>query len=208
MWLTPNAPDAGIVGRVLLIPSVYASAVNGALEALSEEYNWEAFGTETPAAAASLMRDMIDAYYASEVTIDISGGLTSVPVWRPISAPNGWAFGADAAAFGAGVFSFSNTNQNNEVSWGVPLGAGTWELSGLATFRSAAGIVTWAIDGSTIGTTDTYLAAITRNSILSLSGIVVTTGGRKVIRAKMLTKNAAAAAYGLNLQFLALRQTA
>lgn len=206
MWLTPDTPDGAIVGRVLLIPEVFTPYVDGALEDLADAFNWEAFGTETPDAAALAMRAMIDDFYASTVMTDISGGLTSIPIWNPSSAPNGWAFGADALAFDAGSYAFSNTNQNNEVTWAVPIGAGTWSISALVTQRTTSGIITWSIDGTSVGTTDTRAGATVRNAIVTVTGIVVTIGGSKLLRAKMLTSSGAQ--FGLSLQALAIHQTA
>ena len=62
-WLTPPAtPVIHTVCRRLLIPAQYLPAVRGALELLTEAWNWEQFGIETPDEAAQLMRDMMDAW--------------------------------------------------------------------------------------------------------------------------------------------------
>lgn len=59
-WLTPDSPASEeIECRAILIPSnlEFIGAVNGALLELTKAYNWEQFGTMTPAEAAAIMYD-------------------------------------------------------------------------------------------------------------------------------------------------------
>lgn len=62
-WLTPDSlPDAGdTVCRPLFIPNTpeWLAVVTGALLDLTEAYNWEAFGSVTPQAAADRMWAML-----------------------------------------------------------------------------------------------------------------------------------------------------
>jgi microcystin-dependent protein len=84
-WLTPDAITPTFDrGRRLFIPAEFVQAVSGALEQLTEVYNWEAFGDITPAQAAEFMREMVDRYYESEN--DMLG--TIVPYATATPPPN------------------------------------------------------------------------------------------------------------------------
>jgi microcystin-dependent protein len=61
-WLTPEA-EAGTVYRLLAIPDTFLSQVNGAIEKLTQDYNWEQFGTLTPSECADKMNIMMDGYF-------------------------------------------------------------------------------------------------------------------------------------------------
>lgn len=66
-WLTPDeVPDARIC-RVLHIPDELhlIGAVSGAIALLSDEENWEAFGTATPAECATAFMGMVEGYFSS-----------------------------------------------------------------------------------------------------------------------------------------------
>lgn len=69
-WLTGNLslPPTEFVCRRLFIPSDpdILAAVNGALLALTREYNWQKFGTMTPEETAELMSIMWGEYAQSE----------------------------------------------------------------------------------------------------------------------------------------------
>lgn len=64
-WLTPDAAGGSTVCRVLVIPIEYLASVDGALEELTETFNWEAYGSATIGDATDLMRTMVDDYYDS-----------------------------------------------------------------------------------------------------------------------------------------------
>lgn len=65
-WLTPETATGDFVCRRLSIPVELLGAVTGALQELTFEHNWEAFGAVTPADAAALMLDMLMSYTQSE----------------------------------------------------------------------------------------------------------------------------------------------
>jgi len=79
-WLTPNSGATETLCRPIFIPLddalFFLAAVNGALNELTKEYNWEAFGDLTPAEAAAAMLDMYTAY----ATFDgCTGGTCYIP---------------------------------------------------------------------------------------------------------------------------------
>jgi len=79
-WLTPNSGATTTVCRPILIPIddqlFFMAAINGALNELTKEYNWEQFGDMTPAEAAAAMLDMYLAYVDTECT---AGCVCTIP---------------------------------------------------------------------------------------------------------------------------------
>lgn len=64
-YLTPDSIPEGDTCRPLLIPnsSEWLALVSGAISELSKEWNWEQFGSVTPAQAAERMLQMLNNYY-------------------------------------------------------------------------------------------------------------------------------------------------
>jgi len=79
-WLTPNSGATTTVCRPILIPIddqlFFMAAINGALNELTKEYNWEQFGDMTPDDAAAAMLDMYLAYVDTECT---AGCVCTIP---------------------------------------------------------------------------------------------------------------------------------
>ena len=65
-WLTPEAAAGLYACRRLSVPTELLSAVTGALEQLTHEFNWEEHGSMTPAQAAELMLEMFNSYQTTE----------------------------------------------------------------------------------------------------------------------------------------------
>lgn len=67
-WLTPDssAADGVIHCRRLAIPTEYLPIVAGALDMLTNSYNWEAFGDYSPDDAIADMLAMIEDFHMSE----------------------------------------------------------------------------------------------------------------------------------------------
>jgi len=61
-WLTPDAPGASFICRPLFIPQGedWLAIVTGALNELIYDYNFEEYGTESPADTASAFHTMFD----------------------------------------------------------------------------------------------------------------------------------------------------
>jgi len=69
------------------------------------------------------------------------------------------------------------------------------------------GIATIAIDGSSVGTLDTYAASEGQNVLKSLTGIAVAADGNHVLRITNATKNASASDYTLSITYIVLTRT-
>jgi aerobic-type carbon monoxide dehydrogenase small subunit (CoxS/CutS family) len=71
------------------------------------------------------------------------------------------------------------------------------------------GIATVEVDGTSVGTVDTYSAASEVDHVVTtLSGIVVASSAMHTLTMLMATKNASSTGYVLLLQWLTLRRTA
>lgn len=206
-YLTKDTPNGNTVRRVLDIPEEYISEVTGALFELTLPWNWEQSGTQTPDDTARLMTTMMEAFYVSVVTSDINGKLFQIPVWNPSAAPNGWVFTQDTS-YADGYYDRTSPAQNQSVSFSVPLNAGTWQVEALYTGRSAAGIITFAMDGVNFGTLDQYHAALSKNVVGVSPSVIIASGGFHVLRLTWSTKNGNSSGYEGRIQELYMRQTA
>lgn len=67
-WVTPDSLPSTYLCRRLLIPNqlFFIAAVNGAIEQLAHEYNWEQVGTVTAEEAAAAMEQMYNQYQESD----------------------------------------------------------------------------------------------------------------------------------------------
>jgi len=63
-WLTPEPPGDGFICRRLNVPNSpeFIALVTGALLSLQEQYNWEPFGSLTPAETCGLFQEMVDEF--------------------------------------------------------------------------------------------------------------------------------------------------
>lgn len=83
--------------------------------------------------------------------------------------------------------------------------AGTYTLHVLGRTGSARGIAQWSIDGSPIGVTDWYSSSAAYNTVLTITGIVLTEGAH-TIQATVTGTNGSD--YDLRLQKFWLEKTA
>lgn len=67
-WLTPSDIPEDDVCRPLFIPASdeWLALVSGALVALTEEWNWDPYGSVTPAEAAARASEILEAYYSED----------------------------------------------------------------------------------------------------------------------------------------------
>jgi hypothetical protein len=104
---------------------------------------------------------------------------------------------------------FNSGAQNDEVSFNVVLGAGTWDVRLLYSKFGNAGIITTSLDGTTLGTTDCYSSpSNTTGNTDAYTGIVVASSGKKVLNLKMATKNAGSTGYYAIIHYIWLVRTA
>lgn len=108
-------------------------------------------------------------------------------------------YGADSEPGGA---------QNDEASWYLLLGKGTWEFWLAYVAGPAMGIASCRLDGTQFTTVDMYAAATAANQTATASGIAVAVDGRHTLTLKMTSKHASSSGYGARISRLALRRTA
>jgi hypothetical protein len=92
------------------------------------------------------------------------------------------------------------------ASWKVALAPGTYALDLLYVAWPDAGIMSWSLDGSPIGSVDGYDAAGEFNRAASLPGIVVTGADVKTLTVTMATRNDASAEYAAYIEAMQLRR--
>jgi hypothetical protein len=119
----------------------------------------------------------------------------------------GWGgFGFAACAYGGYRYCF---NQNDEIAYDLMLGAGTWEISIAHLASNDEGIGTVSLDGTAIGTFDSYNAGgLTLNLTSIFAGVVVGSSGKKRLSIKSTGKNGASSGYVLAIHGFSLRRTA
>lgn len=100
-----------------------------------------------------------------------------------------------------------SSNAANEVGWYVPLTAGTWALDVIYWQYTNSAIFTVSIDGTTVGTIDTY-GASTANVVGTITGITVASSKMALVKFAASTKNASSTGYAVRISHIALRKTA
>jgi hypothetical protein len=138
------------------------------------------------------------------VTIIPSVDTTSATVgtWAPVTH-------TDATYIFAGAgWQNSSSAQNDSISWdNVHLAPGTWDLTIHHRKSTNTAIITVNIDGSSVGTVDTYAAAVARGAGL-ISAFTITTGHLHTVQLLNATKNGSSSAYNTTLHALHFRRTA
>jgi hypothetical protein len=94
------------------------------------------------------------------------------------------------------------------ASWKVALAPGTYALDLLYVAWPDAGIMSWSLDGSPIGSIDGYDAAGEFNRPASLPGIVVTGTEVRTLTVTMATKNDSSPDYAAYIEAMQLRRVA
>ena len=105
-------------------------------------------------------------------------------------------------------FRFGTGAQNQEVSWPVVLSAGVWTVQLTIRKASSYGIINVQLDGVTVGTIDAYNGSTLDNQTATITGIAVTSGGKKVLRLINATKNGSSSGYNSSLEWVRLIRTA
>jgi hypothetical protein len=129
------------------------------------------------------------------------------PLLPPFSQTNFGQLFANGAAYHNGYRGTSGV-AGATASWKVALAAGTYVLDLIYVAWPDAGIMSWAVDGSAIGTVDGYDAVGAFNRTATLPGFVVTTAAVKTLAVTMATKNAASPEYRAYLVAMQLRRVA
>lgn len=119
-----------------------------------------------------------------------------------------WGFGLNSGKLFAG--SLVNTSQasGDSMSMSIELTAGTWTLSAILHQSAAAGIATFELNGTQIGTWDGYASAAVFNVVHAITGIAVATTGAQTLTMLSNTKNASSTAYAMSVSQFVFQRTA
>lgn len=102
----------------------------------------------------------------------------------------------------------SSGAQNDEITWDLVLGAGTWTFKIITVYNNVNGIFSVQFDGVEKGTIDCYATDITYIQIPSIVGIVVPLTKKIELKLKMSTKNILATQYYGLITLIMLIRTA
>lgn len=134
-------------------------------------------------------------------------GFDILPFTEP-SAVTNWSIFDSPASMLNGGYRRGDGSNNQSIAWDRTLSAGTWKIALLHYTGPNRGIYTVAIDGTTVGTVDSYNAGGSVNTLSVISGIVVASTGKKRIGLTNPTKNASSSLYHGLLQGVSLARTA
>lgn len=182
-WLTGDSL-AGTTSRLLVIPGdmTMVMAVTGALYPLTEQINWEKFGTVEPEDAAYAMRLMLLDYLQSdEPEPGMDTSMIIFPDQLQIASGQPWTWTSDTASSLAGYFQQTPptiTDASYTTRW---FSAGVWEYR-IVYFRNTdAGAAEFEIapvsgGAAILNTTLSWYGAAQRNSVFSGTFIVPASG--------------------------------
>ena len=148
--------------------------------------------------------------FATDVVSGFLPWIVDLNVFMEPSGQNHWVgLSAQAGLFMGGTkYSVGNSDDSDYIQWDVILAAGTWTLQTMSQNQSNKGIITAKLDGTTIGTIDTYAASSTPNALGSITGITVASSGKHTLQFRNTTKNASSSGYVIALQHVRLIRTA
>lgn len=123
-WLTPDSVPSGLRNCVLSFPDSeeFHSLIRGALFLLSQDENWEQFGSLNPAETADLFRDMLVRFFDEDCIMFPVGACID---WPSNTIPSGWLDTNQAAISRttyAALFAVIGT------TWGAGDGSTTFDL--------------------------------------------------------------------------------
>jgi len=130
-----------------------------------------------------------------------------IPLFNTPKAHINWNALINSADYVYATEKASSGAQNDEISWDVVLGAGTWSIELIHRQYVNRGIYSIQLGSVEKGTIDGYLATVGANIISSVDGIIIPTTGKKELKIKMATKNPSATNYLGSIHSVALRRT-
>lgn len=129
------------------------------------------------------------------------------PIFPTAIVQGTWGISALTGQYKA--FAYLNAGAiNDEINFKVMLQAGTYTFSVLTDTDVNRGIITFSVDGSSVGTQDCYSSSTVHNVTKSVTGISVATSGIHTISYKMASKNASSSNYIVVLSVLSFIRTA
>jgi len=129
------------------------------------------------------------------------GSWDAVSGWTPVRTLN-------TSYFFAGYLdqTAADADAGDYIEWLVRLTGGTYTLIGIGQSAPDAGIVTYTLDGVTLGTRDWYSAAPTANGAFAIVGVVIATGIH-TLRAAVLSKNASSTDFRMAHDLISFNRT-
>lgn len=204
-WLTPDAPSGVTIRRVLHIPVELLSSVNGALQELTEAYNWEQYGALTPEQTAALCETMLGEYYVDIVGDDIGGRNQVVPPYCPSSFSNGWDWLGSAGSNAGGYWQCADSAPvNNYVEWTLYMPPGSYKVRTVMRAASTCGDYRVTMDGSTIENISAYSASTALNTVFLSIAFSVTGSAAHLLRYTTVGKQPASTGYRLYISAINL----
>jgi hypothetical protein len=91
--------------------------------------------------------------------------------------------------------SFPDGDASSYLEWRVPIGAGTWDLSVTYATSPDAGIMTFSVDGTDVGSVDGYSPSTSYNVDGEIPNVSIATSGLHTLRVRTDTQNAASAGF-------------
>lgn len=119
--------------------------------------------------------------------------------WSTMNSNGGQVYARDIYSTGA---------QNAARWWDIFIPAGTWTFILRYVKAANQGIYDVQIDGSSIGTIDGYAGSTTYDNTATITGVVVSTGGKKTLKLIMSSKHASSSNYYGEINHIALHRTA
>ena len=130
--------------------------------------------------------------------------------WASWSAVSGWTpVRTDSSTYlGMGYLNETagDADVNDYAEWSVCLGAGTYTFTAIGQTAADAGIVTYALDGASLGTADWYSAGTVANVVKQLTSLTVA-GGVQTLRATVTSKHASSSDYRMAHQWFTFTRT-
>lgn len=192
--LLKKKDDAGVVTTIGSASEVSDVAYDAA--------TWE--GVVDVAPSKNAVRDKFE----SLPSVESGGGNIFLWAWDIIASVGTWVLTGNASQYFGLYQRNSSSAQNDYLEWSVFLPAGTYTIKGLFVTSSDGGIATFKLDGVSIGTIDLYSGGTAFSSFLSLTSVVIATGGLKTLRVIAETKNASSSGYTLFITYLSIWRTA
>lgn len=160
------------------------------------EYELDALGTSVNnIAAAQVSQDNFFPWY-----VVIDGAMPSQSDTAAVTI--------NVATTGVSNNLWGTSGQTGSRTWPIVLSAGTWRIDVIYYVSTDRGIVTFNLDGASVGTVDTYAAFTATPQAGQIANITVSTSGKHVLNITTATKNASSSGYATRLSNLQLIRTA
>ena len=98
--------------------------------------------------------------------------------------------------------------QNDFVEWEVPLQAGQYTVTLTYQSLTSGGIATCALNGTSVGTIDTYSASPASTVVGSLTGVAVSSTDNHLVRFTASNRNASSTGTALRIRGVSFLKTA